>query len=155
MNMEGLLSQAGVKGRKGAMLPTHVVFVALVALTIAVSAGSAAYLTSTQSQALSQPGGVSIGGVRFGSQWQYAGNVTLSGSQSVCYVLRLPCAANPQNEAEKLVSSNGSVAYVETANGCGPQTCVSWTIVLMGNSLYCVTPKSNIQSEPLCPSLIT
>ena len=152
--MNGLLSRQDVKRRRGAVLPAHFIFVTLV-LIVAISAGSATYLFSTQSQASPQSSGVSINGIQFGSQWSYAGNVTLSGSQSVCYVLRLPCASDPHNEAEKLVSSSGSVAYVETANGCGPQTCVSWTIVLMGNNLYCVTPRSNIQSQPLCPSPIT
>ena len=155
MSVKGPLSRQGVKQRRGTMLPTHFVFVTLVAI-VAISAGSAAYLFSAQSQASPQSAGVSVGGVQFGSQWRYASNVTLTGSQSACEILRFPCpSALPQSEAERILSSNGTMAYVETASGCGPGTCVSWTIVLIGNSLYCVTPRSNIQSQPLCPIPIT
>lgn len=97
---------------------------------------------------------IMIGSVNFSSIWHYTGNVTLSGSESVCSILRIPCAANPQNPAEELMSTNATVAYAEIAHGCGPQNCMTTTIVLINNNLYCVSPKSNISSQPECPKLI-
>lgn len=97
---------------------------------------------------------VRIGSANFSSLWRYVGNVTLSGSESACEILRLPCSTNPQNQAEELLNSDGRVAYVETIDVCGPTGCTNWTVVLISNSLYCVSPESSIASQRSCPNLI-
>ncbi len=100
-------------------------------------------------------GPIKIGSVTFEIPWRYVGNVTLSGNESSCVVLRLPCPSNPQNSAEEFVSTNGTIAYAETAQICGPNVCTNYTIVLVDNNLYCVNPNSNIPSELDCPSILS
>ena len=135
---------------------TPLVLTVTISLIVVGAVGSGLYLLSNSSQHYSaqQTVSLAIGSVTFSPSWHYTGNVTLSGSESVCGVLRLPCTANPQNQAEELKSSDGREAYVETAQGCGPQGCTNWTIVLINSNVYCVNPKDNIPSQPACPSLI-
>ncbi len=102
--------------------------------------------------------GLTIGSVAFSSSWHYVGNVTLSGSESSCVILRLPCPSNTQNPAEELTNGNGDVAYVETMTLCeaGSTTkaCTTFTIVLINNNLYCINPNDNIPSQPSCPAIL-
>ena len=101
---------------------------------------------------------LSVGSVDFSqSSWRHIGNVTLSGNLTLCYVLRIPCPSNPQNQAVELKSSsisNDTVAYVEIENGCNPEGCTQTTVVIVNSTLFCVTPKTNISSQPVCTSLI-
>ena len=91
-----------------------------------------------------------VGSVEFSGAWHYVGNITLTGEQSVCYILRLPCPSNPSNSA-MVFSDGASTAYVEFANG----NKIEYTIVLINGELYCVSPNDNIPSEPACPSVIS
>ena len=141
---------------------TTLAFVAIATLIVAGIAGSAAYVamilphnSSDQTGSTITYTSFTIGSANFSSAWHYVGNVTLSGSESSCEIMRLPCPSNPQNTAEELTSMNGTVAYVETIHGCGPDNCTTTTIVLVNNSLYCVSPKDNIATQTLCPRLIT
>ena len=81
------------------------------------------------------------------SSWHYIGNVTLSGAQSSCEILRLPCVLNPNNTAMEY-DSGASIAYVETAS----VNNVEYTIVLINGEPYCVSPKVLVLPE--CPSVI-
>lgn len=89
----------------------------------------------------------SVGSVRFSNSWHYVGNVTLSGAQSACEVMRLPCTANPSNTAMEF-GSGASIAYVEMLS----VNNVEYTIVLINGQPYCVSPKVQLQHE--CPSMI-
>jgi hypothetical protein len=136
---------------------TTLVLTAILSMIVVGAAASGLYVLSTTSQQYpaQQTTLITIGSVKFGPSWHYVGNVTLSGTESVCDILRLPCGGGtPQNPGEELKSTNGTVAYVETANGCGPQGCVITTIVLINYNLFCVSPKSNIPSQAECPGLI-
>ena len=90
-----------------------------------------------------------VGSVEFSGAWHYVGNITLTGEQSVCYILRLPCPSNPSNSAMAF-SDGASTAYVEFANGN-----IEYTIVLINGELYCVSPNDSIPSEPGCPGVIS
>lgn len=93
--------------------------------------------------------GLTIGSVTFGDSWHYVGNVALSGSESSCEIMHLPCPSSPQNTAEELEATNGTTAFVETMTICG-EACTTTTIVLTGNQIpYCVSPE--FPSYNTCP----
>lgn len=128
---------------------TTAVLSLIVAIIIIGAVGSSLYFANLSSKpTVSKPGATS-----FGDSWGYIGNVTLSGNESSCEIMRLPCPMNPSNPAEEFKSNNGSVAVVETISVCGPQVCTNTTIVLINNALYCIVPKSDFDAR-VCPNRI-
>ena len=90
---------------------------------------------------------IAVGSVNLSSSWHYLGNITLSGAQSSCEIMRLPCVLNPSNTAMEF-RSGVSIAYVETIT----VNNVEYTIVLINGNPYCTSPKTLVLPE--CPSII-
>ena len=112
-------------------------------IVIALALG--AYLSYALPTSTGNP--VTVGSVRFSNSWHYVENVTLSGAQSACEIMRAPCVENPSNSAMEF-SDGASTAYIETFG----LNSVEYTLVLIDGQPYCVSP--NFELQPECPSTI-